>query len=177
MNIHWKGEDILSRARVAWDRPNKFYVEIVNMGSEIEKILGYLQKDMLDFNSAIVNVNLFDITADPLESYINEKYRQAPGRIMSQAITFMLRDRNMGYHYRKFTQAMQELNREYPDDVAIDFRLYAEPSWNELQSTALCDLKQCILNVVGGITFDSEMRNQIRQFTATFKFPKITFLE
>ena len=130
---------------------------------------------MLDFNASIVNLNLFDNTSEPMEEYINEKYRQAPGRIMSQSITFQMRDRNMGYHYRKFVQAQQELNRDYPDDIAIDFKIYAEPSWNELQSTELCELKQCILNVVGGLTFDNEMRNQFRLFSATFKFPKIVF--
>ena len=41
MMLHWSGEQIINQARMAWDKPNKFFVEITNMGAEVQKILGY----------------------------------------------------------------------------------------------------------------------------------------
>ena len=171
---NWTGQDIYTLANQNWSRNNKFWVEIL-FDSSATKIRSYLEplvSDIKAFNSCIIDVNLYDAVADPIEQYINEEYVIAPGRIGSSQIAIRFRDRNQNELYKIFHSALYGLKRDYPDEIATHFKIYSEPSWNEHSSILLADIPESILTTVSGLTLDNASQNQITEFTVTWKCPR-----
>lgn len=169
----WKAEEIFNLANQNWTRNNKFWVELsFEKGKKIEQYLRPLTQNPKLFNSTIIDINLYDSVADPIEQYINEKYLIAPGRLQSSQISIKFRDRNQNELYKMFHNALYESKREYPDDISFCFKFYAEPSWNETDQSVILSAPESIITALSGLVLDNASQNQITEFTVTWRCPR-----
>ena len=170
---YWGANEISSFANQNWTRNNKFWVEpTFEKGAKLEAIIRPAISDLKSFNACIIDINLYDSVADPIEQYINEEYVIAPGRIGSLQVSIKFRDRNQNELYKLFHKAMHDLKREYPEDISTTFNIYSEPSWNEKSSKLLLTAPDSIITAVSGLTLDSASQNQITEFTVTWRCPR-----
>ena len=72
---YWGANDVSSYANQNWTRNNKFWIEpTFEKGAKLESIIRPAISDLKSFNACIIDINLYDSVADPIEQYINEEY-------------------------------------------------------------------------------------------------------
>lgn len=175
-------EKLLTYGRRNWTKNNKFWVEFRNNSYKSQKggqqeVLRFLTHpdSRHEIASSIIDVNLFDVVADPLEQYIDEHYVQSTGRIQSSQISIKFRDYNKAYLYARFHKAFYALQREYIADSRITITLCLDRDWSDEKHRKYAEAYDCVLVSLSGLTFDNASQNQFLEFTATFKTPKIIF--
>ena len=94
---------------VNWQDPSKFFIYFTGAGA------GTLNLPADKITMACKGISLASVTGAPIEQFIAEEWRFSVGRLEAYQINITFQDYNNFTLYKKFSNAIQEFLREYPD--------------------------------------------------------------
>lgn len=168
-------QDIATMTGRNWTKNNKFWIEFRNASRSPYWNFLTQDTDRHFICASVIDVNLYDIVADPMEAYINEQYVQTHGRIQSSQIAVKFRDFDQGYLYSQFHKAFYELNRDYIDKTALTITMCLDSGWGGEKHLKFCEARNCVMVSISGLTFDYGSKNQFLEFSVTFKTPRLEY--
>jgi len=147
-----------------WQDPSKFSIEMTGAG---HSLIGFPTAE--DLSLACQGIQLAELTITPIEQWIGEEWRFAQGRLENYQISITFKDYDDFTLYKKFSEGIQRMTREFPDDCKIDVKISATDSFQINTFVPVVTFKDCLLISVGGAMLDNSAVASVAEFSITMK--------
>ena len=144
----------------SWSKANHFSVELY-------PTLAELRMEMPDFNAAILNVAIPDVSDETVAEWLGSDWKYSPGRLSPPELSITFKDTYNNSLYNYFKAHLVEQRKGYFADILFGIKVYSI----DLGSMGSQELKisgEGLLTGVSGITFD-QSTDQILEFSCTWK--------
>lgn len=165
-----------------WTLTNTFRVEITwaddkargNIGtSEV----GWSNEMNSKFNLNVVNITTPQYSASQNDIFVADRWKTSIGRNEIWRFSITIRDENYMFYHRAFTKTFLMQNKLYFDECKMNVVIYKLPDYYGEQEAKIYEFKDCLVESVGSVTFDSTADSNIAQFTVNFKCIKPDFAD
>ena len=153
---------------IKWSYVNTFTVQM-QFEENIAKFIGWSTADEKDVNLNIININTPQLTNNPVEMYIGDRWKIHNGRdeIYNFSITF--RDQDQLALYRKFVKAYFYQKSHYFDDIKMTITLYKDADYMTEVDRKIFNFEDVMISSVSQIQFNNTTEAQIAEFDVEFK--------
>jgi hypothetical protein len=152
-----------------WSMVNAFTVQIQLPENLISKV-GVIDESI---NLNIVTVNTPDITNDPIESFIANKWYIHNGKDELYRFSMTFRDEDQLSLYKKFYSIYKISKNNYFDDVAMTININKDADWKDENIKLFASYSGVMIEALSNVSFSNDTENQIAEFTVSFKCIKI----
>lgn len=148
---------------VNWQDPSKFKIHFTGAGASKINLPEHI------LTIACKGISLADVTTAPIEGYIAEEWRFAVGRLESYQISITFLDFNNYTLYRKFSKAIQDFVREYPDSQKFNIDIYTTDNFTPNDLKPVISFRDCMLVGIQAPMLDNSAVASISEFTVSIK--------
>lgn len=158
-----------------WSMANTFTIAITIPDAITKNLAKYgLATDFANefgdqLNLHIVSIDTPDFTNDPIEAFINNKWRLNNGKDSVRQFSIVFRDHNQMSLYRKFLHLYDVTKVSYFDDVAMTVTLSKDPDWANEVERPFMEFTGVIVMGISNLSLSNATESQIAEFTVTFK--------
>jgi hypothetical protein len=152
-----------------WSMINAFTVQIQLPENLIQKV-GVIDEDI---NLNIISVNTPDITNDPIESFIANKWYIHNGKDELYRFSMTFRDQDQLSLYKKFYSIYKISKENFFDDVAMNININKDPDWKSENIKLFASYSGVLIEAISNLSFSNDTENQIAEFTVSFKCVQI----
>lgn len=159
-----------------WAFINTFKVQFVFFDDDVkDDIDWYGFKDSDDINLHVISVDTPQMTNQPIEVFVANRWVIQNGRDELYRFSMTFRDSDNLSLYRSFVKLYQRTREDYFDHVKFTVLLTKEGDWHNQQDQVLYAFENSIVESVSQIQFNNATENQIAEFTVNFKttFPNL----
>lgn len=152
-----------------WSMINTFNVQFTLTPILVDKI-GLIDDNV---NLNIVSFETPDITNDPIESFIANRWFIQNSRDILYRFSCTFRDEDQLNLYRKFWGIYEFTKDNYFDDSKMDIKIFKNPDWYNEEDLSFMNLNGVLIESVSNLSFNNTTENQIAEFTVSFKATEI----
>lgn len=152
-----------------WSFINNFTCMITPVGAALATASSALAISWRDQELNIKDVTIPQYGFNPIEQWMTDQYRYAPGQPQAQTISITFRDQNQMELYRSFVRLFHISRSAYPEDCAISIAIYKDADYiGETAKQLVYSAKKAIISGVSQVQFSNETEAQIVEFSVDF---------
>lgn len=165
-----------------WSMANTFTIAITIPEAIRNNLSTYgLATDFTDefsdqLNLHIKSIDTPDFNNEPIEAYINNKWRINNGKETVKQFAITFKDHNQMSLYRKFLHLYDVTKVSYFDDVAMTVTVGKDPDWANESEQPFMEFTGVIVMAVSNLSLSNETESQIAEFTVTFKCTDVSVI-